>query len=274
MKKTNFVTLISFIALILAAILFMCFWKTPSESKNANASEPSYQTDPSQKTEMFSIGSIENSTSSPIASRSEGAVASQSTAISMTDALFIGDSRTVGLSEYSGIDGADFFANVGMSVYNIYKQKVSVPTVGKVTLEELLYNKRYGKIYIMLGVNEIGYNTEQTIAKYKELVELIQQTQPNAVIFIQANLHVTKSRSDNDKIVNNQAINRLNKAISEIADSHKTIYLDANVLFDDGNGNLSADRSEDNTHLYARYYKQWGEWILAQTALIIGEDSH
>lgn len=35
------------------------------------------------------------------------------------DALFIGDSRTMGLKEYGQMEGAEFFANTGMSVYNV-----------------------------------------------------------------------------------------------------------------------------------------------------------
>ena len=38
--------------------------------------------------------------------------------VPMNDALFIGDSRTVGLMEYSGISEADFFCSVGMSVFD------------------------------------------------------------------------------------------------------------------------------------------------------------
>ena len=189
----------------------------------------------------------------------------------MEDALFIGDSRTMGLSEYALLDGADFFANVGMSVYNIRKNPVSVPTVGKVTLTELLNNKKYSKIYLMLGINEVGYDFDNTVAEYKELVEFIKEKQPDAVVFIQANLHVTKSRSDSDKVVNNKSINELNTTLSGLADGKEIFYLDANTIFDDETGNLSSDKSEDNAHLYAKYYTEWSKWIITQTASLIGE---
>ena len=51
------------------------------------------------------------------------------------DALFIGDSRTVGISEYSDLKNATYFANTGMSVYNVLKEKVSIKSIGKVKLE-------------------------------------------------------------------------------------------------------------------------------------------
>ena len=186
--------------------------------------------------------------------------------------MFIGDSRTVGLSEYSAMNEADFFSNVGMGVYNIYDKTVSVPKVGKVTLEQLLNNKKYAKIYVMLGINEVGYDIGKTTEKYKELVEFIKDRQPKAKVFIQANLHVTKGRSDRDKVVNNANINQLNKSISRIADNKKVFYMDVNQLFDDGYGNLSKDKSDDDTHLYAKHYIEWGKWIREKTGDILGEE--
>jgi hypothetical protein len=67
------------------------------------------------------------------------------------DALFIGDSRTVGIKEYGNIDGADFFATEGMSVYSIYQQSINISGVGDVSLKTLLKNKTYGKIYMISG---------------------------------------------------------------------------------------------------------------------------
>ena len=185
---------------------------------------------------------------------------------SMEDALFIGDSRTVGLYEYSGMTEATFFADVGMSVYNIDKKEIVVSGIGKVSFEQLINGKKYGKIYLMLGINEVGYNLEKTMERYAQLVQRIRDAQPDAAIFVQANLHVTKERSDTDAVCNNSVINRFNEGVSKIADNETIFYLDANVLFDDGNGNLSKDKSYDTAHILAKYYVQWADWIKEQTA--------
>ena len=131
------------------------------------------------------------------------------------DALFIGDSRTVGISEYGDLNNATFFANIGMSVYNVFEKNVSVPKVGKLKLEQLLTYKKFGKIYIMLGINELGYNQEKTLKKYKDLLKFIQEKQSNAIIYIEANLHVTAERSNKDKTINNININKINNEISK-----------------------------------------------------------
>ena len=276
MKKSNLVTLLSLCILIVAVILFMFFWKTPSAgsgTKTESSSTTQSNIITTSKDASEDICSTETEDSSEAGASITANITSKPNSNTyMGDALFIGDSRTVGLMEYSGIDGADYFCTVGMSVYNIHKKPVSVPNVGKVTLTELLNGKKYGKIYIMLGVNEVGYKFSSTAEKYSELIEFIKDKQPNAVIFIQANLHVSKSRSDSDKVVNNIAINGLNVELSKLADGKRIFYLDANILFDDEAGGLSADKSEDSTHLYAKYYKEWGEWIVKQTASLIGEE--
>ena len=280
MKKSNLVTLLSLCLIIVAIILFMFLWKTPSASSGTktesnSTTQSNTVTTPKDTSEdtgsTATEGSSEVSTSTIEISTTDNIKTPPKSDISMDDALFIGDSRTVGIMEYAGIDGADYFCTVGMSVYNINKKPVSVPNVGKVTLTELLNSKRYGKIYIMLGINEVGYEFSSTVEKYSELIEFVKGKQSDAVIFIQANLHVSKSRSDSDKVVNNTAINGLNAELAKLADGKSKFYLDANILFDDKTGALSSDKSGDSTHLYAKYYKEWGEWIIRQTASLIGE---
>ena len=58
------------------------------------------------------------------------------------DYLFIGDSRTVGLQLYSGVD-ADYFANVGMSVFSIGNATVEIDGLGSITLNDLLKKKQF-----------------------------------------------------------------------------------------------------------------------------------
>lgn len=180
--------------------------------------------------------------------------------LDMSNALFIGDSRTVGLMEYSGME-SDFFASVGMSVYNVEDEEVSVPNVGKVTLDQLLSNREYDTIYLMLGINELGYDMDQTVDVYGKLVEDISKSQPNAKIMIQANLHVTQEKSRNHDYITNERIDEFNDKTAGLADGKNIFYLDANPEYDDENGAMSPEVTSDGAHLYAKYYEQWGTWI-------------
>lgn len=182
------------------------------------------------------------------------------------DALFIGDSRTVGISEYGNLQNADYFCNTGMSVYNLFSADEYVRSMGKrMKLDSLFEKKQYGKIYLMLGINELGYDFDVTIAKYSETVNFIREKQPDAIVYIQANLHVTKSRCDSDAIFNNTNIDRFNQSISALADGRDIFYIDINEVFDDANGNLAEEYTSDNAHVYAKHYVDWSNWLCTKT---------
>ena len=107
------------------------------------------------------------------------------------DALFIGDSRTVGIAEYGSLKNATYFADVGLNV-------IAVKNVGTVTLPQLLSQKTFGKVYIMLGINELGNDLDDITAKFSSLIDTVRAAQPDAIIFVEANLHVGPSRSSTD----------------------------------------------------------------------------
>ncbi len=178
------------------------------------------------------------------------------------DALFIGDSRTVGLSEYGDLGNAEVVADSGMNVHEIFDKNFVTRSGEKKSLERILSENRFGKIYLMLGINELGYDFDYTVAKYGKLVEKLQETQPDALIFLQANLHVTAGKSAASGIYNNENIDRFNQAVKQLADNRKLYYLDVNELFDDETGSLSEAYTADNAHVLGIYYADWVEWLL------------
>lgn len=185
------------------------------------------------------------------------------------DALFIGDSRTVGLYQYSNIKDATYFADTGMQVFNVMNKELDVPGKGRTNLENLLKNNSFKKIYIMLGINELGYPSYNSIvSKYSEILGTIKSLCPDAIIYVQANLHVTKSKSDGDDIYNNANIDRLNSALSGLADNQKIFYIDVNVLFDDENHALDPQYSADGSHPLGKYYMTWGDWLYTQAVAV------
>ena len=181
-------------------------------------------------------------------------------------ALFIGDSRTVGIGKYAGITEADFFATTGMSIYSIFKETVKVgERAEKCTLETLLTETQYDRIYLMLGINELGYNFDRTVKTFGQAIAKLQELQPEAYIHLQANLHVTKEKSDSDTLYNNDNINKLNQALSPLADGERVFFLDPNVVFDDETGALGADLTWDGIHLLAKHYALWADFLRENT---------
>ena len=182
-----------------------------------------------------------------------------------TDALFIGDSRTVGLSEYcEPLDTrATFYAKISLTIFDVFKKEFIKTDEGRIGLEEALTQNQYGKIYIMLGLNEIGTGDSEYFKNaYAEVIDKIRELQPDAIIYIQGIMHVTAHKSDVDKNFNNEKINVRNAAISELADNKNVFYIDMNEAVDDEEGNLEEGLSFDDIHLKASSYERWYEFLL------------
>ncbi|MBM6828550.1 hypothetical protein H9X85_02735 [Anaerotignum lactatifermentans] len=181
------------------------------------------------------------------------------------DALFIGDSRMVGLSEYSGLDNATYYAEVGLTIYSLFDDPIVPLADGSMgTLDQGLKEKQFGKIYLMVGINELGTGTrERFLQTYTEAVNRIRAMQPDAIIFVQGILYVTQERSDSDAYINNPNIKVRNEDISTLADGWNIFYLDVNDLYSDGNGNLSKEYTFDNAHLKAACYGAWTDFLLS-----------
>lgn len=181
-----------------------------------------------------------------------------------SDVLFLGDSRTVGFHLYAKIPDATYFARTSMNVYNVFDNKVSETSdTSSYTLSELLTERKFGKIYILLGINEIGYSYSSVVSNYSKVLGYIQQYQPDAKIIIQSNMHVTKKKSDaNPSTFSNTRIDELNRRLSELADNKKIFYLGFEEIFDDSTGAMSPEYSGDGVHLYGKCYKLWRDWIL------------
>lgn len=174
------------------------------------------------------------------------------------DAIFIGDSRTVGMQAYGDIPEATYYAKNGMTMYDIF-------TDGELSsrLHEVLENGNFTKVYVMLGINELGGDLETNRDNFSAMLEQIRALCPNAIFFIQANLRVAAARSNTDPVYNNARLNTYNSMLSELADGENTFYIDVNILFDDGYGNLAAEHTTDNTHLNPDSYPTWTAWLRA-----------
>lgn len=178
------------------------------------------------------------------------------------DAVFIGDSRMQGVYEYAGMEEADFLAKISMTIYNMMDTKVTTNGHNE-TVREALAERQYGKIYLMVGINELGTaDTAYFIRNYQAVLEEIRMLQPDALIVIQAIMHVTGEKDREDPIFNNTNINERNEALKELANGDDIFYIDVNEVYDDENGNLRQDMSADDVHLLGNCYELWHTFYL------------
>lgn len=181
------------------------------------------------------------------------------------DAVFIGDSRTVGMFEYGGLEEiSTFYASTGLTVYKIFDSEiVSVPDERKkISVEEALEQNSFAKIYLMIGINEMGTGTvESFLEKYQEVVNHLRELQPDAVIYLQAIMKVTAERSAQGDYITNEGIAARNEGIAGMADNEKIFFLDVNPLVCDETGGMVPDYTFDGVHLKAKYIQIWKDFL-------------
>lgn len=188
-----------------------------------------------------------------------------------SDAVFIGDSRTVGMYEYGELeDTAAFYASTGLTIFKIFDSAI-VEVAGqkkKITIEEALQENSFAKIYLMIGINEMGTGTVETFtAKYREVVEHLKELQPGAIIYIQGIIKVTTERSNQGDYINNEGIEARNQELEKLADNKDIFYLDVNPLICDETGGLIESYTFDGVHLKAKYIQIWKDYLKENAVL-------
>ena len=167
-----------------------------------------------------------------------------------SDAVFIGDSRTVGLQQNGGLANAKFFCGTGLNVETaMTKPVVTLADGSKGTVVDALRQTPCQRVYVMFGVNELGWPSAGSFKKkYVELIQALRQAQPEAEIYVQSILPVSKKKSDSDPVINNANINRFNEQIQKMAEEKGAVYLEVNKALMDSAGALPAGAATDGIH--------------------------
>lgn len=176
---------------------------------------------------------------------------------------FIGDSRTQGFIMYNGLKDVQDYSYIGLMVDTaVTKKFVKTSNGEKITLLQDMANKNIETVYIMLGVNELGWSYPQVFKrKYGELIDEIRKIKPNCKIYVQSIIPMTKSKSETDRIFNNKNVNTFNNLIQELAKEKNVTYLDVKSALVDANGYLPEEASSDGVHVDKEYCKKWFEYL-------------
>lgn len=183
-----------------------------------------------------------------------------------SDAAFVGDSLTDGLLLYSGIRGPENLSYKGLTVQSVRTDKVIRLDGTKYTPLEALSRKSYGKVYILLGINELGwYNDQRFYDCYAQLVDLVREAQPDAQIYLQTLLPVTAEKSQSHEWLKNEKIAVYNDLIAQLAEEKEVYLVDSHAALADENGVLPAEESTDGVHLTKSGYERWADYLRTHT---------
>ncbi|MEA4994525.1 MAG: GDSL-type esterase/lipase family protein [Oscillibacter sp.] len=178
------------------------------------------------------------------------------------DAAFVGDSRTEGFQLYSGLKEGTYFCSVGATVQTIMDKETQEGPSGPETILNALSRESYGKIYIMLGINELGwYRTEEFTEQYAKVIARIREDHPEAAIVIQSLPPVSAKQDAKRSYVKNERIVLFNGLLEELAAQEGCIFLDVASAVTDENGTLPTELTTDGVHLNTAGCKKWLEYL-------------
>ena len=160
---------------------------------------------------------------------------------------------------YSGLKDVIDYTNIGLMVDTAVTKKFVTNKKGeKITILEDMRNKNIDTVYIMLGINELGWVYNSIfIQKYEELIDKIKAIKPECEIILESIIPVTKTRSDKDSIYNNDKIVEYNKLIKQKKKKKGIQYIDLVPILADQNGNLPENATPDGIHLNKEYCLKW-----------------
>ena len=114
------------------------------------------------------------------------------------------------------------------------------------------------KVYVMLGVNELGWSkTETYYNQYAKLIDRLREDHPEAKIVLQSLPPVSARQEAKQTYVNNARISDYNAVIQALAEEKACYFLDVAACLTDENGLLPKDLNFDGIHLNPAGCKVW-----------------
>ncbi len=256
----------------IACLLFSCVWGVHAAGSSTRFFAPS---EPDTSSVAEADAKKKNVKKTDSSSQQEEPVSDEQTESSvshdenddLSDALFIGDSRTVGLQNTCPYPKAVFLCNIGMHIDTALTSLDFTLSNGNAgTLIDAVSEGSYKRIFINLGLNDIGWpDTQIFIDYYTDLINELKTVQPDAEIYAEAILPVTAARELEGDVINNTNIARFNEAIEQVCQSTGATYLDCSEAIADENGYLPEEASTDGIHLLADYCDKWLQYIIDNT---------
>ncbi len=166
-----------------------------------------------------------------------------------SDAAFLGNALVDGFRLFSGLTTCDVYAATSMTV------------LGAGTLITQMNAKQYGKVYILLGINEIGYDADYFKSQYASMLDTIMAGQPNADIYIMGLTPISEQKSNSDSTFTMSRVSTYNQKLLDLAYEKGCYYIDLCEALSDESGYLPANVTTDGIHFAASHYQVWLEYL-------------
>lgn len=180
------------------------------------------------------------------------------------DAVFVGDTRLEGLREV--LEPGLILTHSQVNVRSAQQENCFLLSDGQsVTLAKALSGGGWGKVYLLLGLNEASWMDEGAFYReYAQLIGTLRDLLPGAAIYIQTLIPVTAYRSAAQS-PSNQLLSRRSELLAQVAQAERVYLVDAATALSGADGALSSDLSGDGLQLTAEATGLWGAYLQTHT---------
>ena len=182
-----------------------------------------------------------------------------------SDAAFLGDSLTVGFSDYSiNLGGALICGYTGVGPDAIVNRSaVKSSTRGEEIALDVLVAAQPKKLYILLGTNTLTTlgAADRFLAYYGQMLDLLRQTLgDDCVIYVQSIPPVRPAAAEEKPGLASDVLRSVNEQLAQMAADKGCVYLDLWETFADGEGGLKEIlAAPDGVHFSAG--NGYGAWV-------------
>ena len=136
------------------------------------------------------------------------------------------------------------------------------------TVAEALERADYGKVYIMLGLNELGWVYESVFAEdYWKIIDVIRSSHPEAEIYVQSIMPVSRLKDGDGGVYTNANVVRLQKALCEMCLEKGVHYVNVAEAVQDAEGFLPDASTPDGVHLTPECCGLWADYLKTHTGV-------
>ena len=201
-----------------------------------------------------------------------GSVLEASSAVTydyFSDAVFAGDSLTIGLKLFGPYSDITTVAYTGINTKTAMEEEFyQTPDGQTLTMADAINYFHPRKIYLMLGCNGINWATpEWLIDYYDQLTDMIEAKNPDSYIIIESIFATTASKAATNSYLDIANIRRFNDLAKDMALRKGYYFLDSySAVCNSADGYLpDSMAANDGTHLVNSGYSAWFNYICTHT---------
>lgn len=177
----------------------------------------------------------------------------------LNNTIFIGDSRTNGMVNFSFINRNNAYAIDGANHQTMRTNRfLTMSSTGrKLTIAEAIGVVKPVRMIVSFGINGVGFmGEEKFFTEYAALLDELKAASPDSILVVQSILPVSQTREAEDNRLTNAVINTYNQRLKALTLEKGGRWLDTANLLKNSQGSLNAIYdSGDGLHFNKRAYQ-------------------